>query len=162
MPPIASPARSTPDPLEISVEQKIRAATELLEAVGENRALLAEVSEEERNRLLQAAGLVARPDARDRKRLWKAKQRKRKAERLQREETLLAQTGIREMRRRPVFTTPNVYPPSEIEQEALAESVRGPGAVEVRHCYICKRDYSEIHSFYDQLCPSCAELNYRK
>src|SRR5204863_3059267 len=28
--------------------------------------------------------------------------------------------------------------------------------------YICKQDYSIIHSFYDQLCPSCAELNFRK
>src|SRR5580765_7034021 len=132
---IAYRADSTPDRLEISVEQKIRAATEFLEAVGENRALLAEVSEEERNRLLQAAGLVARPDARDRKRLWKAKQRKRKVERLRREDSLLSQTGIREMRRRPVFTTPNVYPPRELEQEDVAENVRGPGAVEVRHCY---------------------------
>jgi NAD(P)-dependent dehydrogenase (short-subunit alcohol dehydrogenase family) len=148
------------DVLGASVAQKIRAATELLEAFAENRALLAEVSEAERNRLLQAAGQVARPDARNRKQLWKVKQRKRKAERMQREESLLAQTGIRELRRRPVFTTPNVYPPRKLEQEDV--EIRGPGSVEVRHCYTCKRDYSEIHSFYDQLCPPCAELNYRK
>src|SRR3954463_430848 len=162
MPQIAYPADPTTARLEISVDQKIRAATELLEAVVENRAVLAEVSEEDRNRLLHAAGQVARPDGRNRKQLWKTKQRKRKAERLQREEALLSQTGIREMRRRPVFTTPNVYPPRELEQESLTESLRGPGSVDVRHCYICKRDYSEIHSFYDQLCPVCAELNFRK
>jgi NAD(P)-dependent dehydrogenase (short-subunit alcohol dehydrogenase family) len=27
---------------------------------------------------------------------------------------------------------------------------------------VCKDTYTQIHSFYDQLCPSCAELNYRK
>ena len=34
--------------------------------------------------------------------------------------------------------------------------------VEPQNCYICKKDYSQIHSFYDQLCPPCAELNFRK
>src|SRR4029078_5452086 len=30
------------------------------------------------------------------------------------------------------------------------------------HCYVCKEGYKEIHHFYDQLCPSCADLNFRK
>ena len=34
--------------------------------------------------------------------------------------------------------------------------------LEPQNCYICKRDYSTIHHFYDQLCPACAELNFRK
>jgi NAD(P)-dependent dehydrogenase (short-subunit alcohol dehydrogenase family) len=34
--------------------------------------------------------------------------------------------------------------------------------VEPQNCYVCKRDYSQIHHFYDQLCPACAELNWRK
>lgn len=29
-------------------------------------------------------------------------------------------------------------------------------------CYICKKSYSIIHHFYDQLCPSCAKLNFYK
>ena len=29
-------------------------------------------------------------------------------------------------------------------------------------CYICKKPYVDLHFFYDQLCPGCAELNYRK
>ncbi len=31
-----------------------------------------------------------------------------------------------------------------------------------QHCYICKTPYTELHFFYHLLCPSCAELNYRK
>ena len=29
-----------------------------------------------------------------------------------------------------------------------------------RDCYICKKPYSSIHHFYDQLCPACAEENF--
>lgn len=32
----------------------------------------------------------------------------------------------------------------------------------LRSCYVCKVRYRELHQFYDQLCPSCAELNYSK
>ena len=31
-----------------------------------------------------------------------------------------------------------------------------------RSCYICKVRYNKLHMFYDQLCPSCAELNFHK
>jgi 3-oxoacyl-ACP reductase-like protein len=31
-----------------------------------------------------------------------------------------------------------------------------------RSCYICKARYRQLHHFYDQLCPACAELNWRK
>ena len=31
-----------------------------------------------------------------------------------------------------------------------------------RSCYICKRPYRTLHSFYASLCPSCAELNWTK
>jgi NAD(P)-dependent dehydrogenase (short-subunit alcohol dehydrogenase family) len=33
---------------------------------------------------------------------------------------------------------------------------------ETRHCYICKRHFADVHHFYDQLCPDCAELNWVK
>ena len=29
-------------------------------------------------------------------------------------------------------------------------------------CYICKKPYTMLHNFYDQLCPECAEFNYMK
>ena len=29
-------------------------------------------------------------------------------------------------------------------------------------CYTCKKSYRELHHFYDQLCPACAELNFVK
>jgi NAD(P)-dependent dehydrogenase (short-subunit alcohol dehydrogenase family) len=32
----------------------------------------------------------------------------------------------------------------------------------LRACYVCKIRYRELHFFYDQLCPTCAALNYEK
>jgi NAD(P)-dependent dehydrogenase (short-subunit alcohol dehydrogenase family) len=29
-------------------------------------------------------------------------------------------------------------------------------------CYICKRRFRQMHSFYDRLCPPCADLNFSK
>ena len=34
--------------------------------------------------------------------------------------------------------------------------------IEPRHCYVCKRDFHDLHFFYDALCPECAELNWNK
>ena len=31
-----------------------------------------------------------------------------------------------------------------------------------RSCYVCKTRFYELHSFYDQLCPPCAKLNYTR
>ena len=31
-----------------------------------------------------------------------------------------------------------------------------------RSCYICKKRFYELHHFYDQLCPACAEVNWTK
>ncbi len=31
-----------------------------------------------------------------------------------------------------------------------------------QHCYVCKVKFSDVHHFYDQLCPSCAAFNYGK
>ena len=41
----------------------------------------------------------------------------------------------------------------------------GPKKVELerlRSCYQCKCRFSELHEFYDQMCPACASLNFGK
>jgi NAD(P)-dependent dehydrogenase (short-subunit alcohol dehydrogenase family) len=160
-------------PAETLVE-RLRAATEALEAVVTDRGILGALSAEERTRLIQAAGAVHTPDVRARRRFVKVTAQKRRSAAIEQNEQVLRQTGIRELRRRPVFTTPNVYPPAggadDFPGEAgAAEDVeRQPGvagartSTEDRRCYTCKRRYREVHHFYDQLCPSCAVLNYRK
>jgi NAD(P)-dependent dehydrogenase (short-subunit alcohol dehydrogenase family) len=141
--------------------ERLHAATVVLEAIVADRGLLAGVSQEERQRLLQAAAQVYHPDHVARRRLVKETARQRKAARADRDDGELHQTGIRKLRRQEVFTTPNVYPPSDFQQ-AEVEDPEFREAVEPQHCYICKRDYTAIHHFYDQLCPSCAEFNFAK
>src|SRR5688572_17627970 len=141
-----------------SLADRLRAAADLLEEVVADRAILAEIPVEDRNRFLQAAGRVSRPDVIDRRRLLKVSKRQRKAERVNREEAVLSETGIRRLRRQPVFTTPNYFPPEDPE----SRSERYRDALTELNCYICKQDYSAVHHFYDQLCPACAEFNFAK
>jgi len=147
---------------EPTLTERMEAAAELLESIASNRGLLASVSEAERTRLLSVAGRISRPDAVARRQLVKATKRRRKASKLQRAEKALNQTGIRKQRRQTVFTTPNVFPPADFKQIEIENDPDFREAVEEQNCYICKQDYSTIHHFYDQLCPTCAELNWVK
>jgi len=138
----------------MNFEERVRAAIELLESIANNRQLLAEAPVEYQKRLIQAAGNVFQPDSVARRRLVKANRRQDKAAKIQREEAALSETGIRKLRQKKVFTTPNVFPPAE--EPAARDSV------EPQHCYICKEHYTAVHHFYDQLCPPCAEWNWFK
>ncbi len=142
--------------------EAFKAAVELLERVAKDRALLAALPEEERTRLVQAAGEVFCPDLRERRRLVKEKSRQRKNEQVQRDQGQLAETGIRKLRKEKIFTTPAAFPPLDFQQQEVTDDPDFREVVQPQNCYICKRNYSAIHHFYDQLCPSCAELNFRK
>jgi NAD(P)-dependent dehydrogenase (short-subunit alcohol dehydrogenase family) len=141
--------------------ERLRAATATLEAIMADRAMLAMLSDEERQRLIQAAAAVYCPDVQERRRLVKAMIRQRTVERQQRERTVRAETGIRKLREQPVFTTPNLAPPPDAEPVELPEGEE-QSQLKPLNCYVCKRDYTQLHHFYDQLCPPCAELNFRK
>jgi NAD(P)-dependent dehydrogenase (short-subunit alcohol dehydrogenase family) len=141
---------------------QLKAAAEILERASANRALLGALSEEERTRLLKAAGDIYCPNVAERRRLVKAKVKQRKAEKISRDQSKLHETGIRKLRREKVFTTPNVFPPKDFVQEEIKNNPDFREVVEPQNCYICKQDYSTIHHFYDQLCPQCAELNFFK
>ena len=148
------------DPTKLSAQ--LKAAAEILEQAAANRALLAKLTVEERTRLLKAAGDIYCPDVAQRRRLVKASVKQRKVEKQQKDDAKLHQTGIRKLRREKVFTTPNVFPPPNFIQVEVKENRDFREVVEPQNCYICKQDYSQIHHFYDQLCPKCAELNFLK
>ena len=140
---------------------RVRTALEFLELLVEDRAVLTELDTETKVRLLRAAGMVSRPDALARRRVVKAKRVERRHAKVQRIETVLADTGIRRLRREQVFTTPNYFAPIGFPQETV-EDPDFREATEPQHCYTCKRDYTAVHHFYDQLCPVCSALNFRK
>ncbi len=143
---------------------RVRAAADLLESLAGDRARLLEAPKDLRNRLLRAAGEVSRPDAVRRRQLVKEAKRHKKAARrevIREAEVLLNTSGIRELRRQTVFTTPNYFLPASDRQETI-DDPDFREAIEPQHCYVCKREYDKLHHFYDQLCPKCAAFNYAK
>src|SRR5687768_17949152 len=96
---------------------QLKSAAELLEAVAADRTLLAGLSKEDRVRLMQAAGQIFCPDVTERRRLTKATQKHRKTEKRVKSQAVLHETGIRELRRKAVFTTPNALPPTTDAQQ---------------------------------------------
>jgi len=148
-----------------TIAERLRELLELLETCAANRRLLDDLSPAERERLHRALAGISNPDPVSRRLQVKAWTRARKAERARKDDTVLDQTGIRSMRRRPVVTTPNVFPPRAFQPFDLppaAEDEAEREAIEPQNCYVCKQTYSMIHHFYDQLCPACADLNFRK
>ncbi len=135
----------------------LRSTLEMLEAVAADMKLLEQLSAEERKRFHQAVAQVYLPDSAARRRMLKAREREKTAAQTRRADAVLRETGIRMLRRRPVFTTQNFFPPEGFEaRPELRESV------EPQHCYICKQKFSIVHHFYDQMCPICAEFNFTK
>ena len=127
--------------------------------------MLNDLDGSEKAQFLNAAGDVFCPDPEIRRRRTKVLQVQRRLDRSRRDDETLAGTGIRALRRRPVFTTPDVFAPEHFEQHDVVDELDEPPfreTVEAQHCYICKVRYREIHHFYDQLCPRCAALNFSK
>jgi len=146
-----------------TLAERLRAATELLESIASGRERLDEIAPGERERLHRAVADFYNPDPVARRRKIKEAERERMAERSQRVGAVLRETGIRTLRRKPVFTTPNVFPPAEPGQdETRPLPDLDPESADAPHCYVCKQHYSAIHHFYDQLCPACAEFNFNK
>jgi NAD(P)-dependent dehydrogenase (short-subunit alcohol dehydrogenase family) len=142
--------------------EELRAAIAILEKVAADRSLLIELAPEEYTRLIRAAGEVFLPRPREKRRFLKAHIRRRKAEKVEQNQRVLNETGIRELRRRPVFTTPNPLPAPALQPCEVEGNPDFCDSVDPQHCYVCKQHYTQLHHFYDQLCPKCAEFNFRK
>jgi NAD(P)-dependent dehydrogenase (short-subunit alcohol dehydrogenase family) len=133
--------------------EELVGVTKLLQAVAADRGLLERLSDEERQQFHMAIAQVYNPDPATRRLAQRAEVRERTASQAERVTAARGETGIQILRRRPVFTTPNFFPPEEADLVEFSSP---------RHCYICKQKYSVVHHFYDQLCPVCADFNFAK
>ena len=151
--------------------QQLASVADALEQIAQDRSLLAQLSNDERQRLLRYASQVALPDRNSRRRLRKAfhqqKQQEQEALR-QQDEQALAQTGIRrqysvrQLKKAEPPAPPDQLPP-QLESDANAAAPSDPPELKLdRCCYTCKARYRQLHHFYDALCPACAELNWTK
>jgi NAD(P)-dependent dehydrogenase (short-subunit alcohol dehydrogenase family) len=143
-------------------------------AVALDRTLLAAVDAATRSALQRAAGEIARPDLKARKRLQKVLLRQTQLARKQGDEDLRRSSGIRRLRAAPVFRTPYLPMPARGTDASgwwpvlpgpaapSAPPEEGPELHAPRICYVCKREYRRLHPFYDQLCPACGDENQRR
>ncbi len=135
----------------------VKSAVELLERLAADRALLAELPAAERTRLLEASSRLANPSRNDRRRLQKRFRLLDRTSERAHDAALSAATGLRATRS---FVTPQkqLLPVREVFEPAERPApLKRP-----RACYICKAKFTELHFFYDALCPPCAALNYEK
>ncbi|GAX62394.1 dehydrogenases with different specificities [Candidatus Scalindua japonica] len=137
--------------------QNIQECIVTLETLVKDSKQLASLSSHEKKRLFTAAGKIARPSTEERKKRRKdekiaKKQGLKKADRIARRNT-----GIRDARRKEVFSAPKELPMDRIELELKPEELSSG-----RNCYVCKAEFTTLHHFYDSMCKSCGDLNYRK
>ncbi len=144
------------------LSSELSGLVEMLEAVVADRSLLNALTDTERHRLLAAAGTVFNPDPTDRRRQAKAAEKRRRAVKTAQVVNVEAESGIRLLRAKPVFTTPNVFAPADGDTQETIDADDFREFAQSQHCYICKKHYLRVHSFYDQLCPSCATFNFAK
>ena len=134
------------------IENCINILTELVN----NSSSFAALPREQQIELMKVSGLLSRPDCHELKERKKAARKMRKQQVVTQDKKARAATGIRLARETSVFTAPL----------QLIEN-RGEGREDMklnspRNCYVCKAEFTQLHFFYDTMCESCADLNYRK
>ncbi len=157
--PPAPPSTDDTDPV---LWEQVRLAAELLESLAADPQRLKSLPASARGQLLQAVAKVYDPDPAARRVKLKAAAKARHAAKIRAEDEVLNRTGIRALRRKPVFTTPNLFAPEGFTAHDVDRDDAPRESIEPQHCYVCKTKYSTIHFFYDQLCPDCAAFNYAK
>ena len=134
--------------------EDIRRSLAILESVVSNPELIRDLSEDERIRLMKAAGKLARPTRLQRSRISRLERQEAKLAAVEADRAARAASGIRAARLAPVFTAPLPALPAP---EAPVRHLSRP-----QGCYCCKQDFTRLHHFYDNMCPDCAEFNYAK
>ena len=134
----------------------VAACLRVLKAIEADRGVLTSVSQSERRELLTLAGLVAKPDGKDRRRMAKAFRRAERELQQQQDRQALELAGLRQQRRSETYA-PLWLPPPEAESP-----IESPRLGAARACYACKAPYQAVHRYYDSMCQSCGDFNYAK
>ena len=151
----AKHTKKVPDAPAVSKAELLR-CIETLEGITESSLVLTQLAQEERIRLLKAAGKVVYPERESireyRKNTRKIRKKANREEERRTDQKIRACALIRDLRSaRTEFQTD------------LSQGSPRPGILSrSRSCYICKAEYETLHFFYDSLCVKCADYNYRK
>ncbi len=125
----------------------------VLEALAGDASLIAHLGPQERISLMKAAGKLAHPTLSDHRKVARTARKLRREQRKLHDRAARSTAGIREARQTPVFEAPKQITGSG----AAPRKLKNP-----RNCYVCKIEFTEMHSFYDSMCVPCGDLNYQK
>lgn len=139
--------------------EELKRLTEVMETIAQDSLVLSDLSEEDQIRFKTAAGRVIHPDKLELKRRSRALRKQRHQLVRKQDRTVRAATEIRTARKEAVFVPPaaKLLGLGQETSEDLVGVLENP-----RNCYVCKELYSQMHFFYDAMCPSCARFNYAK
>jgi NAD(P)-dependent dehydrogenase (short-subunit alcohol dehydrogenase family) len=135
-------------------DEEVRRAAQTLEALYGHPELAVSLDKALRVRLVAAAGRLSRPEKFELKKISKRMRKERRLVSKTADREARASTGIRSARAAAVFAAPALALPAP---DAPVRELSKPQA-----CYVCKKDYTRLHHFYDDMCPECAEFNYAK
>ncbi|RDV36487.1 SDR family NAD(P)-dependent oxidoreductase [Bradymonadaceae bacterium TMQ3] len=150
------------------LKKKLDAASALMEQIIEDRGLLANIDEPTQRRFLIAAGRVSHPSKHARRALARARQRDKRDRERDEDQALMDQTGIRQLRDKPIFETPKRRAEFEGTPHQLPEPFELVRTEPIGHthqeriCYVCRESFGQVHHFYDQMCLSCGDFNFAK
>ena len=137
----------------------IRGCIPILEKIADQSELLADLPEPERIALITVAGKISRPDKKEIKKRNKDRKKLKRLAIVKKERRLRAATGIRKARGTDVFTAPRQI---SFNDNETRNKNKTPRLSTPRNCYVCKTEFTQLHHFYDTMCPECADLNYQK
>ena len=134
-------------------QEELDKCISILEYLLENGDQLTLLSEEKRVALMKAAGQLSRPDRAQIKKRNKGVKLVKKKALVENDRKARAKTGIRSAREASVFTAPKQLALDTQKHKAEKRFLDSP-----RNCYVCKDLYTEVHHFYDSMCPKCGDF----
>ena len=153
--------RRPPRPNTVSSEEIAR-SLEMLETIIADRTAISDVPDELRIAFLVAAGRVSRPTRDESRKSAKKFRQIVRGKKQDHDRDVRANTEIRAARRAEVFTAPAQLVAGS-EPAAPPPNAEAPRELlRARACYVCKTWFTKLHFFYDALCISCGETNYKK
>lgn len=137
--------------------EEVNTCISVLEHLLENGDQLIHLTDEQRLKLMKAAGQITRPDKAEIKKRNKSVKIARKQQEVMINKKARAASSIRTARLSSVFEAPQQIALSSTDSEDEKHVLTSE-----QNCYICKKPYKEIHHFYDSMCKECGDLNYAK
>lgn len=129
----------------------------VLETLINNKEQFAKLPDQQRVALMTAAGKLSHPDHEEKKKRKKERKKVKRQIVVNHERNAREATGIRKAREATVFTAPSQITDGNQNPHNCEQHLKSP-----RNCYVCKKEFTRLHFFYDSMCMDCGELNYQK